>query len=164
VPLPPRFVIDFPIETQTLQPAHLDCVIAGLIAFCPLCNTAIVFDRRVRGQTLRFGTTGNLRRSDMVRWSARDVVAAGHWRGACRGPGRAPVQVRLARLRGGCLLLLAGVGIAPIWCISVIWSNTSAHSVTLPSVIRNMHMPEMFICLPVGGIPINSPVWVPVVR
>src|SRR5216683_6952868 len=39
------------------------------ITFCPLCNTAIAFDRRVDGQTLRFGTTGNLRRSDLVMWS-----------------------------------------------------------------------------------------------
>ncbi len=39
------------------------------VTFCPLCNTAIAFDRRVDGQTLRFGTTGNLRRSDLVMWS-----------------------------------------------------------------------------------------------
>ena len=40
-----------------------------LITFCPLCNTAIAFDRRVDGRTLRFGTTGNLRDSDLVMWS-----------------------------------------------------------------------------------------------
>src|SRR5258708_37197235 len=39
------------------------------ITFCPLCNTAIAFDRRVDGRSLRFGTTGNLRRSDLVMWS-----------------------------------------------------------------------------------------------
>ena len=40
------------------------------VTFCPLCNTAIAFDRRVEGAgTLRFGTTGNLRRSDLVMWS-----------------------------------------------------------------------------------------------
>jgi hypothetical protein len=39
------------------------------VTFCPLCNTAIAFDRRVDGHTLRFGTTGNLRRSDLVMWS-----------------------------------------------------------------------------------------------
>src|ERR687887_2078029 len=27
------------------------------VTFCPLCNTAIVFDRRVAGRTLTFGTT-----------------------------------------------------------------------------------------------------------
>jgi hypothetical protein len=36
------------------------------ITFCPLCNTAIAFDRRVREQTLSFGTTGKLRFSDLV--------------------------------------------------------------------------------------------------
>ena len=39
------------------------------LTFCPLCNTAIAFDRRVDGRALRFGTTGNLRRSDLVMWS-----------------------------------------------------------------------------------------------
>jgi hypothetical protein len=38
------------------------------VTFCPLCNTSIVFDRRLDGQTLDFGTTGNLRRSDLVMW------------------------------------------------------------------------------------------------
>lgn len=37
-----------------------------VVTFCPLCNTAIVFDRRVAGTTLMFGTTGNLRNSDLV--------------------------------------------------------------------------------------------------
>lgn len=36
------------------------------VTFCPLCNTAIVFDRRVGGNTLDFGTTGRLRQSDLV--------------------------------------------------------------------------------------------------
>lgn len=37
-----------------------------LVTFCPLCNTAIAFDRRLEGRTLDFGTTGNLRFSDLV--------------------------------------------------------------------------------------------------
>jgi Protein of unknown function (DUF3179) len=36
------------------------------VTFCPLCNTAIVFDRRVDGEVLSFGTTGKLRDSDLV--------------------------------------------------------------------------------------------------
>jgi hypothetical protein len=40
--------------------------VAVAVTFCPLCNTAIVFDRRVDGETLDFGTTGNLRDSDHV--------------------------------------------------------------------------------------------------
>lgn len=34
--------------------------------YCPLCNAAIVFDRRLDGRTLSFGTTGKLRNSDLV--------------------------------------------------------------------------------------------------
>jgi hypothetical protein len=36
------------------------------VTYCPLCNTGIVFDRRVDGQILEFGTTGKLRKSDLV--------------------------------------------------------------------------------------------------
>ena len=36
------------------------------VTFCPLCNSAIVFDRRLDGAVLDFGTTGRLRRSDLV--------------------------------------------------------------------------------------------------
>ena len=34
--------------------------------FCPLCNSGIVFDRRMDGRTLSFGVSGKLRHSDMV--------------------------------------------------------------------------------------------------
>ena len=43
--------------------------IAGMpvaVTFCPLCNSGMVFDRRVAGQTLTFGVSGKLRNSDMV--------------------------------------------------------------------------------------------------
>ncbi|WP_416897508.1 MAG: DUF3179 domain-containing protein [Minwuia sp.] len=36
------------------------------VTFCPLCNAAIVFDRRLDGRVLDFGTTGRLRHSDLV--------------------------------------------------------------------------------------------------
>ena len=36
------------------------------VTYCPLCNAAIVFDRRLDGRTLEFGTTGKLRKSDLV--------------------------------------------------------------------------------------------------
>jgi hypothetical protein len=41
------------------------------VTFCPLCNSSLVFDRRVEGRVLRFGTTGNLRKSDLVMWDRR---------------------------------------------------------------------------------------------
>jgi len=43
--------------------------IAGVpiaVTYCPLCNSAVVFDRRVGDQVLDFGTTGKLRNSDLV--------------------------------------------------------------------------------------------------
>lgn len=43
--------------------------VAGIpvaVTYCPLCNAAIVFDRRIEGQTLTFGASGKLRRSDLV--------------------------------------------------------------------------------------------------
>lgn len=36
------------------------------VTFCPLCNASVVFDRRVGGEMLDFGTTGKLRKSDLV--------------------------------------------------------------------------------------------------
>ncbi len=38
------------------------------VTFCPLCNSAIVFDRRLEGVTLDFGTSGRLRHSDLIMW------------------------------------------------------------------------------------------------
>ncbi len=43
--------------------------IAGVpvaVTFCPLCNTAIAFDRRAGSKTFDFGVSGNLRNSDLV--------------------------------------------------------------------------------------------------
>lgn len=37
-----------------------------LVTFCPLCYTAIVFDRRLDGKEYSFGVSGMLRHSDMV--------------------------------------------------------------------------------------------------
>ena len=36
------------------------------VTFCPLCNSALVFERRIDGQVYDFGTTGKLRNSDLV--------------------------------------------------------------------------------------------------
>jgi len=36
------------------------------VTFCPLCNASIAFERYYKGQLLDFGTTGLLRRSDLV--------------------------------------------------------------------------------------------------
>jgi hypothetical protein len=36
------------------------------VTYCPLCNAAIVFDAKLDGKVLDFGTTGKLRNSDLV--------------------------------------------------------------------------------------------------
>ena len=44
-------------------------VVGGLpvaVTYCPLCNSAIAFDRRIEGKAVEFGTTGLLRNSDLV--------------------------------------------------------------------------------------------------
>jgi hypothetical protein len=38
------------------------------VTYCPLCNTAIVYARALASHLLTFGTTGNLRNSDLVMW------------------------------------------------------------------------------------------------
>ena len=58
----------YPIRYLTWHEIVNDSVNGQPIAvtFCPLCNSALVFDRRVAGQVLRFGVSGKLRHSDMV--------------------------------------------------------------------------------------------------
>ena len=43
------------------------------VTYCPLCNTALTFDRRVNGEVLRFGVSGLLRNSDLVMWDDHTV-------------------------------------------------------------------------------------------
>ena len=37
-----------------------------LVSYCPLCNSGLVFDRRLNGDVLEFGNTGRIRHFDMV--------------------------------------------------------------------------------------------------
>jgi hypothetical protein len=46
------------------------------VTYCPLCNSALVFDRRVGGRVLSFGVTGKLRNSDLVMY---DRETEGWW-------------------------------------------------------------------------------------
>lgn len=41
------------------------------VTYCPLCNTAIVFDRTIDGVPVEFGVTGKLRRSDLIMYDRR---------------------------------------------------------------------------------------------
>ena len=45
---------------------HDQCGVPVAVTYCPLCNTSMVFDRRVAGEVLSFGTSGRLRNSDLV--------------------------------------------------------------------------------------------------
>jgi hypothetical protein len=58
----------YPIQVLTWHEIVNDSI-AGVpvaVTFCPLCNATIVFDRRSGGEVLDFGTTGRLRKSDLV--------------------------------------------------------------------------------------------------
>jgi hypothetical protein len=46
------------------------------VTYCPLCNTAATYDRRVGDQVLRLGVSGLLRNSDMVIW---DTATTSLW-------------------------------------------------------------------------------------
>lgn len=49
-------------------------VVAGrpvVVTFCPLCNAAVIFDRRIDGDTVEFGVTGKLRHSDLIMYDRR---------------------------------------------------------------------------------------------
>jgi len=58
----------YPLRVLTWQEIVNDTVggIPVSVTYCPLCNSAIVFDRRLEGRVLSFGTTGKLRNSDLV--------------------------------------------------------------------------------------------------
>lgn len=58
----------YPLSILTWHEIAND-VIGGVpvaVTYCPLCNAAIVFDRRLDDAVLDFGTTGKLRHSDLV--------------------------------------------------------------------------------------------------
>ena len=46
------------------------------VTYCPLCNSPIVFDCLIDGKALDFGTTGKLRKFDMVMYD-RQTEAGG---------------------------------------------------------------------------------------
>ena len=58
----------YPIQILTWHEIVNDTVgaVPVTVTFCPLCNAAIAFDRRLDGRVLDFGTTGRLRKSDLV--------------------------------------------------------------------------------------------------
>ena len=60
----------YPLRILTQHEIVNDVVgdIPVAITFCPLCNSAIVFDRRLDGVIYDFGVSGKLRNSDLLMW------------------------------------------------------------------------------------------------
>jgi len=58
----------YPLQILTWHEIVNDRVggVPVIVTFCPLCNAALTFDRRVAGQVYEFGTSGLLRNSDLV--------------------------------------------------------------------------------------------------
>ncbi len=58
----------YPVRYLTWHEIAKDTVggVPVAVTFCPLCNSGITFDRRVKQGTLTFGVSGKLRNSDMV--------------------------------------------------------------------------------------------------
>jgi len=58
----------YPLQILTWHEIVNDVVgeVPVIVTFCPLCNAAITFDRRLDGQVYEFGTSGLLRNSDLV--------------------------------------------------------------------------------------------------
>lgn len=58
----------YPIQILTWHELVNDTVgdLPLVVSFCPLCNTAIVFERTVDDEVLDFGTTGRLRMSNLI--------------------------------------------------------------------------------------------------
>ena len=60
----------YPLQIMTWHEIVND-VVGGVpvtVTFCPLCNSAIAFERTLDGVVYDFGTSGNLRHSDLVMW------------------------------------------------------------------------------------------------
>ena len=72
----PVITVEIPGEEPRAYPLRyltwheiVNDIVGGMpiaVTFCPLCNSALTFDRRVDGRILTFGVSGKLRNSDMV--------------------------------------------------------------------------------------------------
>ena len=60
----------YPLQILTWHEIVNDIVggVPVTVTFCPLCNSAVVFDRTLDGVVYSFGTSGKLRHSDLIMW------------------------------------------------------------------------------------------------
>ena len=63
----------YPIQILTWHEIVNDTAgdIPIIVTFCPLCNSAIVFERTVDGEAVEFGTSGLLRNSDLIMYDRK---------------------------------------------------------------------------------------------
>jgi hypothetical protein len=102
------------------------------VTYCPLCNTALAFDRRFDGRVLDFGTTGRLRHSDLVMYDRQTETwwqqatgegIVGEYAGeqltfiAARPTGRTPISATIGRAarRGGASSARTPTSGSPPW-------------------------------------------------
>lgn len=64
----------YPLQILTWHEIVNDTVgdVPALITFCPLCNSAIAFNRTVDGAAVEFGVSGLLRHSDLIMYDRSD--------------------------------------------------------------------------------------------
>jgi len=115
----------YPLRILTWHEIVNDVVgdVPVVVTYCPLCNAALVFDRRSEGAVLEFGTTGKLRHSDLVMY---DRASESWWQqflgeaivGAMTGRRLTPIPARLeswerfaARHPGGRVLVPSDPGL-----------------------------------------------------
>jgi hypothetical protein len=60
----------YPLAILTWHEVVNDVVggVPVVVTFCPLCNSALVFNRMLEGRVFDFGVSGNLRNSDLIMW------------------------------------------------------------------------------------------------
>jgi len=58
----------YPLQIVTWHEIVNDVIgeVPAVVTFCPLCNSALAFDRRVDGSVFEFGVSGLLRNSDLI--------------------------------------------------------------------------------------------------
>ena len=121
--------------------------VAGLpvaVTFCPLCNTALVFDRRLDSRLLDFGTTGNLRNSDLVMY---DRQTESWWQ---QFGGEAIVGE------------LAGSRLTPVPARIVAWENFARDHPDGQVLSRDTGYPRTYGSNPYGGYDsVDSPPFFP---
>lgn len=64
----------YPLQILTWHEIVNDTVggLPVVVTFCPLCNSALVFERTVEGETVEFGVSGLLRNSDLIMYDRSD--------------------------------------------------------------------------------------------